>query len=287
MANQSGPDLSGKGGPILGAERQRHILEAINRGEIVAIGEFAQRFDVSRETIRRDIRSLGKAGQLHRVHGGAAPMPTVDFTARRPIAERLEVDREARLLAAKASTALFEDEMSVYLGSSSTMLLVAEEIVRRGKRLTITTTMIDVATVTAASGLCEVTLLGGVVDPKRRCVDGYETLRSIESRLFDLCVFGASAISPIYGVLGTSIDTSVLVETVRSRSSRIAFVADGSKFGRRDSHVVLPLKDVDFLATDAPLPDEMAQALRKANVTVLLPEGVADNRLDSVSSAGA
>jgi DeoR/GlpR family transcriptional regulator of sugar metabolism len=271
MAGRSGSIAFGKGGPILGAERQRNILELVNRGDIVSVGEFAERFGVSQETIRRDIRSLGEAGQLRRVHGGAAPLRAFDQTARRPVVERLEVDRSAKQLAARAAMALFEDDMHVYLGASSTMLLVAEELARSEKALTITTNMIDIALVTAASRRCTVTLLGGVVNPHSHAVGGIEMLKQLEHRLFDLCVFGASAISPSHGVLGPTSSHNVQVSTVSEKSDRTAFVADNAKFGRRDAHVVLPLQAVDFIATDALPPEPVAAALAQANVTLLLP----------------
>jgi DeoR/GlpR family transcriptional regulator of sugar metabolism len=261
----------GKGGPILGAERQRNILELVNRGDIISVGEFAERFGVSQETIRRDIRSLGEAGQLRRVHGGAAPLGAFDLTARRPVVERLEMERSAKQLAARAAIDLFEDDMHVYLGASSTMLLVAQELARSEKALTITTNMIDIAVVTAASGRCTVTLLGGVVNPHSRAVGGMEMLKDIEHRLFDLCVFGASAISPSHGVLGPTRRHNVLVTTLFERSDRAAFVVDNTKFGRRDAHVVLPLEAVDFVATDVPPPSPVAMALERANIAVLLP----------------
>jgi DeoR/GlpR family transcriptional regulator of sugar metabolism len=263
----------GKGGPILGAERQRNILELINRGDIVSVGEFAERFGVSQETIRRDIRSLGEAGQLRRVHGGAAPIRAFDLTARRPVVERLEVDRRAKQLAARAAMALFEDDMHVYLGASSTMLLVAEELARNEKALTITTNMIDIAVVTASSGRCTVTLLGGVVNPHSHAVGGLEMLKDLEHRLFDLCVFGASAISANHGVLGPTGHHHVLVTTLFEKSDRTAFVVDNAKFHRRDAHVVLPLQSADFIATDVPPRGPMSTALEQANVTVLLPPG--------------
>jgi DeoR/GlpR family transcriptional regulator of sugar metabolism len=271
MAGRSGSIAFGKGGPILGAERQRNILELVNRGDIVSVGEFAERFGVSQETIRRDIRSLGEAGQLRRVHGGAAPLRAFDQTARRPVVERLEVDRSAKQLAARAAMALFEDDMHVYLGASSTMLLVAEELARSEKALTITTNMIDIALVTAASRRCAVTLLGGVVNPHSHAVGGIEMLKHLEHRLFDLCVFGASAISPGHGILGPTGSHNVHVTTLFEKSDRVAFVVDNAKFGRRDAHVMLPLQAVDFVATDVPPPEPMAAALQRANVTVLLP----------------
>ncbi|MDQ0472658.1 DeoR/GlpR family DNA-binding transcription regulator [Labrys wisconsinensis] len=284
MAGRNGGSAAGRGGPVIGAERQRVILELINRGEIVSVGDFADRFGVSQETIRRDIRSLEDAGRLRRVHGGAAPKRTFDLTARRPVVERLAVDREAKQRAARAALALFEDEMSVYLGASSTMLMVAEELARSERTLTITTNMIDIAMVTAASGRCAVTLLGGVVNPQTRTVGGFELLKSLEHRLFDLYVFGASAVSATHGVLGPTMGHNVLVRTLCDRSHRIAVVADSAKFGRRDAHVVLPLDAIDVLATDAPPPRDLAAALDRANVTVLLPRQSENSTADGTDS---
>lgn len=286
MNNRSSSATSlAKSGTQLGAARQQVILAQINRGDVVSVSELSDRFGVSLETIRRDIRVLEDAGQVRRVHGGAAPMRTVDLTASRPVTERLEIDRDAKLLAAQASMPLFEDGMSVYICTSSTMLLVADEIARSQKRLTITTDMIGVATATAASGLCEVTLLGGVVNPKRGGVGGYETLRSIEPKLFDLCVFGASAISSSHGILGTSMASREIFETVCSRSQRTAIVADHTKFGRRDSHVMLSLRDLDFLATDSAPSEQMAEALDEASVSLLLPGDVAARAASQFTSA--
>lgn len=271
MAGRNSHLASGKPIGALGAARQQGILALINRGDVVSVGEFADRFGVSLETIRRDIRVLEEAGHLRRVHGGAAPMRTFDLTAHRPVTERLEVDREAKLMAARAAMALFQDDMNVYLGASSTMLLVAEELARSEKALTITTNMIDIATITAASGRCTVTLLGGIVSPKFRTVGGYEVLKSLESRLFDLCVLGASGLDAAHGILSPTESHGVLVSKLISRSQQVAFVMDSRKFGRRDAHVALPLDRLDFLATDSLPPPELKDALEAAGVRVLLP----------------
>jgi DeoR/GlpR family transcriptional regulator of sugar metabolism len=89
-------------GVPLGAARQQRILAMVARGDIIAVGDLALQLGVSQETIRRDIRALEEAGGLRRVHGGAAPPGTVDLTARRPVVERLNVERDAKLRAAGA-----------------------------------------------------------------------------------------------------------------------------------------------------------------------------------------
>lgn len=270
----SAPDdtgFSGRSLPVLGAERQRHILNTIARGEIVSVGEFAERFGVSHETIRRDIRSLEEAGGLRRIHGGAAPALHFDHTARRPVAERLTVDAEAKLAAARAALPLFEPEMNVYLGASSTMLMLAGELARKGPRLSVATNMIDIASALAECRAISVTLIGGDLDPRTRSTGGPELLQALQRRLFDLCVMGASAIDPEFGVLGPTSAHGLVGGLVCSRSTRNCFVAHAGKFGQRDAHTVATPGEIDLLATDRRPAPEIAAPLEAAGVTLLLP----------------
>lgn len=260
----------GRSGAI-GAARQQSILSLIARGDVIAIGEFAERFGVSQETIRRDIRTLEEAGQLRRVHGGAAPMRATDLTARRPVAERLDVDRDAKIMAARAAMPLFEDDMNVFIGASSTMLFLAEELAKHDRRLTVTTNMIDVALIMGASPRCEVILLGGKFNPATRSIVGFETVRAIGQHLFDLAVLGCSGISAEHGVLSATAMHVEFAHIVGEHAHRLAFVADGGKFGRSDAYIVQNFAKIHAIATDREPAAEYREALSRAGVSLLLP----------------
>jgi DeoR/GlpR family transcriptional regulator of sugar metabolism len=263
------------GGSVLGAARQQSILDLMGRGEIIAVAALAARFGVSQETIRRDIRVLEEAGHVRRVHGGAVPTagrpPTVDLSARRPLSERLAVDRPAKQAAAQAALALFVPDMAVFLGGSSTMLVLAELLAEHAMALDVTTNMVDIATVLGASGSCKVTLLGGRLNPGTRTVSGPETLAALDRRVFDLAVCGVSAIDPVHGFLGPGEWHAAIARAVAARARRFAYVAAATKFGRSDAHVVHPLAGVSALATDRAPPADLAAALAAAGVAVLLP----------------
>lgn len=271
MAEQKHEPSRRRDGATLGAARQQRILAMISRGEIIAVGDLAHRFGVSQETVRRDIRALEEAGGLRRVHGGAAPAGAVDLTARRPVAERLDVDRAAKTLAARAALPLFKDGMNVFLGGSSTMLLLAEALAQHGPALSVTTNMIDIATTLATSGRCKVALLGGVVNAATRTLVGPQMLEALDRQVFDLAACGASAIDPIHGVLGPTEWHAAIGAGLAKRARRIAFVTDAGKFGRSDAHVVLPLAHIDAFATDRPPPPEIEDEIAAAGITLLLP----------------
>jgi DeoR/GlpR family transcriptional regulator of sugar metabolism len=270
MPDQKHAPSRRRDGATLGAARQQRIIAMISRGDIIAVGDLALQFGVSPETIRRDIRALEEAGGLRRVHGGAAPAGAVDLTARRPVVERLGVDREAKTLAARAALPLFEDGMNVFLGGSSTMLLLAEALAQQGPALSVTTNMIDIATMLAANGRCKVTLLGGVVNAATRTLTGANTLEALDRQVFDLAVCGASAIDPVHGVLGPSEWHAAIGTALAKRSRRLAFVVDAGKFGRGDAYVVQPLVRIDTLATDRRPPPEIDEEIAAAGITLLV-----------------
>ncbi len=58
-------------GKIIAAERQKEILKLLHDNGSVKIGQLADYFEVSRETIRRDLSYLTEIGAAQRSHGGA------------------------------------------------------------------------------------------------------------------------------------------------------------------------------------------------------------------------
>ncbi|MDT8419846.1 MAG: DeoR family transcriptional regulator [Desulfuromonadales bacterium] len=58
---------------MTGKERRNIILQLAAANGGISVRELTERFQVSRMTIHRDIRMLGRTGQLKRIHGGALP----------------------------------------------------------------------------------------------------------------------------------------------------------------------------------------------------------------------
>jgi len=275
--------LRNRAGGALGAARQQEILSLISRGEILAVNALAERFGVSQETVRRDIRALEEAGLLQRVHGGAMPTGTVDLAARRPVQERLGLGREAKLAAAQAALPLFRDGMNVFLGGSSTMLFLAEALARRPLALTVTTNMVDIATALAGNSACEVSLLGGILKPATHTLTGVETIRALERRVFDLALCGASAFDPVHGILGPSAWHAEIGDTLGRQARRLAYVIDASKFGRSDAHVVRPITGLHAIATDKEPDAACRSACDAAGIDLLI---AATDATDTAAEGG-
>ncbi|TWB08248.1 DeoR family transcriptional regulator [Rhizobium sp. ERR 1071] len=258
-------------GATLGAARRQSILSLLTKGEVIAVGDLAERFRASPETIRRDIRSLEQDGLLRRVHGGVQPAGAIDLTARRPIGERLDIDTAAKRKAAEAALGLFSENMTVFLDGGSTLQFLAEAIARSGLTLSVTTNMLTIASVLAPAPNCTVTLLGGVINGRNLSTGGPEVLRSLQDRLFDLSVLGGSALNFRHGFLGPSRAHVEFAHVLEERSSAVAFVMDRGKIGRTDAHVILPFSKVKAFATDGELDTDHKDFLDDKGIEVVKP----------------
>lgn len=82
--------------------RQSEILDIAKTQGRVVVEDLAQRFDVTLQTIRRDLTELADMGYVDRVHGGAVPrtgVANLGYDERRRLNEgaKTAIARPARL----------------------------------------------------------------------------------------------------------------------------------------------------------------------------------------------
>ncbi len=105
--------------------RQSEILDIARGQGRVVVEDLAQRFDVTLQTIRRDLADLAEAGHLDRVHGGAVPRSGM---ANLGYDERRRMNEEAKAAIARACAAAIPDNSSVILNLGTTTEAVARAL---------------------------------------------------------------------------------------------------------------------------------------------------------------
>ena len=83
-------------------DRHRQIVEQVRGAGRVLVTELAEHFDVTPETIRRDLTALDRSGALRKVHGGAIPAPALPETG---VTQREQVNPTAKQAIARAALA--------------------------------------------------------------------------------------------------------------------------------------------------------------------------------------
>ena len=117
-----------------------------------------QSFDVTPETVRRDLTALGAGGMLRRVHGGAIVVDLVGSSPRWPSGSRCTPSRRSSI--AEAAVALLPEEGAIALDAGSSSYRLAE-LLPVGRELTVVTNSLPIASLLAARKELTVHLVGG------------------------------------------------------------------------------------------------------------------------------
>src|ERR1700688_3146879 len=104
---------------MLKEERQQAIMEWLRLEGKVMVTDLISHFNVSEDTIRRDLNDLAEAGLLQRVHGGAFPRsPSL------PYEQRVRETDAAKRAIAETAARLIHEKQVVFMDSGSTVLEV-------------------------------------------------------------------------------------------------------------------------------------------------------------------
>jgi DeoR family glycerol-3-phosphate regulon repressor len=243
----------------IAARRHHAILASLDEQRSVTVEELAQSLNVSRETVRRDLKALSTGGLLSIVHGGAIR----NERSEAPFASRRTVNRAGKELIAGLAVSLIGDGMTILLDSGTTTEALARALAQSDrKRLTVHTTSLENARLMSRLPDARIFLIGGEFDRNEDATTGAETLRAIARLSADFAFVSVGGVDPDgrltdYTRAGAAIRSALL-----GAAEQGFLMADSSKFG-----LVLPSR----IGGDEPraglLVDRMPPAALAANLT--------------------
>ena len=206
--------------------RQRHqiICDEIAAKGQVASGELAQRFAVSEDTIRRDLRTLAKAGQCRRVYGGAVAPYAGPITARRDH----QAEEKAQL--ARAAVRLLQPGQTVLFDAGSTNAAIAAALPAT-LPLTVATNALDVASAVADLPLVTLVLLGGTLSRETGALIGPETAGAARNIAADAVFLGTCGLDPLHGITAFDPGEVAIKQAMIAASARVIVAATAEKLG--------------------------------------------------------
>lgn len=243
------------------AVRRHHaILANLDEQHSVTVEELAQSLNVSRETIRRDLKALSTDGLLSVVHGGAIRNERSEAS----FASRRTVNRAGKERIADLAVSMLADGMTVLLDSGTTTEAVTRALARSDrKRLIVHTTSLENARLASRLAGARVFLIGGEFDRNEDATSGTETLRAIARLSADVSFVSVGGVDPDgrltdYTRVGAATRSALL-----NAAEQSFLMADSSKFG-----LVLP----STIGGDAPCTGLLVDRMPPAPIAASLAE---------------
>ena len=246
--------------------RHPDILEIARKEGKVTVEDLAERFDVTVQTIRRDLTEMAHAGKLERVHGGAVLPSGVDNIR---YEERRQLNMDAKDQVAMACAAHIPNDASVFLNIGTSTEAVARAL-RGHSNLMVMTNNINVANILSGNPDCEVIVTGGALRKSDGGLVGPLTMRSVETFKFDIAVIGCSALDQEGDILDFDMQEVGVSQTILRRARQSFLVSDQSKFERSAPVAIGSLSEIDVFFTDAYLPGDLAVHCRDWGTDVVV-----------------
>ena len=248
---------------MLNQQRKQWLLDRLqSSGQLVA-ADIAQELGTSEDTIRRDLRELGKLGLVQRVHGGALPAsPAVaDVPVRREIASQ-----EKRLLA-QAAAALIAPRQVVFLDGGTTALALAQALPAR-LQATIATHSPEVALALAAHAQIQIILLGGILFRHSMVNMGGTTLAQLQHIQADWFFMGATGVHAQAGLTTGDYEEAALKRSISARAAETVVLASSEKIGAASSYQIMPLNGISRLLVSEQASSTALDPLEKLGVVI-------------------
>ena len=239
--------------------RHELIVEMIQQTGFISTEELVQHFQVTPQTIRRDLNELDRLKLISRHHGGAG-IPVSSSTVNTAYAERKVMQREAKDLIAEAMVARVPDGASLFINIGTSTEAVARALLNH-KNLNVVTNNIHVASILLQREDFTVVIAGGEVRNRDGGVVGEATRDFINQFRVDYALIGISGIDMDGSLLDFDYH-EVCVAQAMIRNARQSFLAaDHSKFGRGAMVRLGHISDINALFTDVCPPEPLKDAL--------------------------
>jgi DeoR family glycerol-3-phosphate regulon repressor len=228
------------------SERLNEIVELARQTGRVNVEDLAGRFDVTPQTIRKDLNDLCSRRLLARTHGGAilsSGIENLRYDARRLIAS------DEKIAIGQATAARIPDNASLFINIGTTTEAVARALLQHNGLMVITNN-INVASEMRAYPQIEVIIAGGVVRGSDGGIVGEAAVDFIRQFKVDFAIIGTSAIDDEGALLDYDYREVKVAQAIISNARKVILVADSTKLERTAPVRIAHLEQVDIFVTD-------------------------------------
>ncbi len=236
--------------------RQQSILEELYKEGKVNVENLSVHFEISKDTIRRDLSELEEQGILKRVYGGAIPYKWIPQASD----ARKTIEKNEKYLVAKKAIALMKPDTLIAIDGGTTNTLLAS-MIPTSMKLRVVTNSFPVVEELRKRPRIEVFFLGGLHNKESQTTVGDTVLQQLKGYHFDQCFIGAYAVDCKVGVTVPYPydDEANIKKLIISNSSQVNIMASISKLEKTSNYVICRIEELDRILCEHPVTKAMQQ----------------------------
>lgn len=249
---------------MLARQRQRVILNMLETQSSLRTIELARHFDVTDETIRRDLEYLDSEHKLIRTHGGALRIEKrgVDL----PMQKRLQENRVQKQEIARIALKYISEGETIFLDASSTVLALAE--ILPDMELTVVTNAHDCIGPIMSKSKINLIATGGKLDRFSHSYGGFMTWTMVKKFSVDKAFFSCNGVDLERGASEAAEIQAEFKENVLPLCAERILLCDASKLGVRSTRFFAGMDIIDRVITDSGADASFIEKLEAAGVQV-------------------
>jgi DeoR/GlpR family transcriptional regulator of sugar metabolism len=249
---------------VLTSQRKQLILEALRRDGQVVAKTLSAEYDVSEDTIRRDLRELAAEGQLQRVHGGALPASpaAVDLAGR----ERIESASKAAI--GRAAAGMIAPGQIAFVDGGTTAVQLARHL-PRDLRATIVTHSPSIAVELAGHAQLEVVMIGGRLFRHSMVNVGAAAIEALSHIRADLYFMGVTGVHPQAGLSTGDIEEAYVKRALAEHAAETVVLASAEKLNAASAYRIADVSAASTIVVERGTAETLTAPFEALGLTVV------------------
>ncbi len=251
---------------MLAVERRNLILEKLQDEKKVVVSELSILFDVSEETIRRDLDKLDKEGLATKSYGGAVLNENTSLDM--PFNVRKKRNMRGKQLIAELVSDLIQEGEHIIVDPSTTAVAIAKALKNR-KRLTVITNSIEVLVELSDVTGWDIICTGGTLRENYLALVGPKATDVISSFHADKVILSCKGIDRERGITDSNEMFSQVKQTMMKSAKQRILAVDYTKFDNVAFSQICELPLIDLVVTDVRPSDEWLEYFAQKGIECL------------------
>jgi DeoR family fructose operon transcriptional repressor len=250
-------------------ERQQAIARLVSQRGRMSVNQLAREYDVTTETVRRDLSTLERMGLVRRVHGGVVPPSSLSLIEA-GLRERDQVNTDSKERIARAALELLPPPGGTVLLDAGTTTARLASLLPPDHELTVVTHGVPIAARLAGQRQIDLRLLPGRVRRTTQAAVGADTVEVLSHLRVDVAFLGTNGVTAEHGLTTPDPDEAAVKRALIASGRRVVALADASKFGVETAVRFAAPGEIDVLVTDSDVSPTYRRALAKAGIEVVV-----------------